>query len=290
MKDSSKISNGVNRKILTGLILIALVVIGIIIWAYWIKPGDNGLIIEEPFTEEPFIEEKPSCFDLSQDPAPICNCDDLQRMAEDLSVNYKLQNDINCSETKNWNEGKGFKPIGYQNDPFLGTFDGQNHIIANLFINRPDEDFIGLFCCIKEKIINIGLRDVNIKGHDITGALVGDNYNGFIANSYVTGTMFGNDDVGGLVGRNEEIGIIINSHSAVTVFDGGKDVGGLVGENEGTIKNSYATGSVSSKKGTGGLVGENEGTIMNCYATGSVTGDENVGGFVGDNEKIISDS
>jgi hypothetical protein len=86
-------------------------------------------------------------------------------MAENLSANYKLENDINCSDTKNWNNGKGFKSIASDcNNPFLGVFDGQNHIIANLFINRPDEGLTGLFGCFAGEIMDIGLKNADIKG------------------------------------------------------------------------------------------------------------------------------
>lgn len=282
----------ISKKILIGLILIILIAIGIIIWAYWIKPEDGELlIIEEPFEQGLVIEEKPSCFNSSQTLILICNCEDLQRIGEDLSADYRLENDINCSQTENWNEGKGFNPLGSdQSNLFSGTLDGQNHIIVNLFINRSDQVFVGLFGYLQGEITNLGLENVNIKGNNSTGALVGSNLGGTITDSYVAGIVFGNDDTGGLVGRNGKDAKVINSYSLATVFNGGKDVGGLVGENEGIIMNSYATGSVSSKKGTGGLVGENEGTVKNSYATGDVAGDENVGGFVGDNEGLITNS
>jgi len=279
----------INKKLFIGLILIALVIVAVIVWVYWIKPEDNGLIIEDPFEEDPLIEERPSCFDSDQDPIPICNCHDLQKIEQNLTANYKLENDISCSQTKDWNEGKGFNPIALdQINPFSGTFDGQNHIIFNLFINRPDQNSIGLFSYSKGKIVNLGLKGADIIGKDNTGILMGSNFGGKVIDSYAIGSLFGSNDTGGLVGRNEQNSEIINCYADVTVFNGGKDVGGLVGENEGIILNSYATGSVSSQKGAGGLAGENEGVIRNSYATGNVAGDENVGGFVGDNEGTIT--
>jgi len=279
----------ITRKILIGLILVILITLIVIIWAFWIKPEDNELIIEEPSEDGSSIEEKPSCFDSNQDPIPICNCEDLQKIEQDLSANYKLENDINCSQTKNWNDGKGFNSLALgQPVPFSGTFDGQSHIIFNLFINRPDQNSIGLFSYSKGEIINLGLKGAEITGKDNTGILVGSNFGGKVINSYVLGSIFGNDDIGGLVGRNEKDSEVINCYASVTVFNGGKDTGGLVGENEGIILNSYATGSVSSQKGTGGLAGENEGIIRDSYARGNVIGDENVGGFVGDNEGTIT--
>ena len=29
--------------------------------------------------------------------------------------------------------------------PYKGTFDGQEHIISNLYINLPEQEYVGLF-------------------------------------------------------------------------------------------------------------------------------------------------
>lgn len=61
------------------------------------------------------------------------------------------------------------------------------------------------------------------------------------------------------------------------------NVGGLAGcVYNGSITNSYATGSVTGDKYVGGLVGDvTDASITNSYATGSVTGSVSVGGLVG---------
>jgi hypothetical protein len=67
---------------------------------------------------------------------------------------------------------------------------------------------------------------------------------------------------------------------------GGENVGGLVGYSwNGTVSNSYSTGSVTGDKYVGGLVGGNTygAAVSNSYSTGSVTGDKYVGGLVGRN-------
>ena len=89
------------------------------------------------------------------------------------------------------------------------------------------------------------------------------------------GGVTGNSYVGGLAGRND--GTISNSYATGSVL--GNNVGGLVGRNDGTIVSSYATGSVTGNY-VGGLAGYNySGTISNSYATGSVLGNY-VGGLV----------
>ena len=65
----------------------------------------------------------------------------------------------------------------------------------------------------------------------------------------------------------------------------GRNVGGLVGSNNGSVNQSYATGTVSGTddSGAGGLAGRNHGTINSGYATGNVSGGSPVGGLAGYN-------
>ena len=100
--------------------------------------------------------------------------------------------------------------------------------------------------------------------------------------------IIGSSYVGGLVGENE--GTITNSYATGSVSGDDEEVGGLVGRNFRTITNSHATGSVSGDDDVGGLVGSNfRGTITNSYATGSVKGGFS-GGLVGWNEGNITNS
>ena len=102
--------------------------------------------------------------------------------------------------------------------------------------------------------------------------------------------------VGGLVGALE--GTISDSYVTGSVTGTGSSyVGGLVAINRGQITDSYAavsvTGTSRSLTGAvGGLVAVNRGQITDSYATGSVTGtgSSNVGGLVGNNYDTISNS
>ena len=92
------------------------------------------------------------------------------------------------------------------------------------------------------------------------------------------------DNTGGLVGYNN--GSISNSYSTGTVSSTtGHSIGGLVGSNDGSISSSYSTVTADSAiNGVGGLVGANNGTISNSYATGASSGQNNVGGLAGQND------
>ena len=187
---------------------------------------------------------------------------------------------------------RGWQPIGSFDNQFNAFFEGNNYTIFNLMINRPDSDDIGLFgeTGSAAKITNVGLFNVNIKGDDHVGGLVGRNRSS-ITNSYMTGIVEGNRDIGGLVGRNSE-GDIINSHAIARIIGKSDHVGSLVGRNnEGSITNSYAMGNVTGQSyHVGGLVGQNEGIITNSYATGTAEGNGSVGGLVGTSRGRITNS
>ncbi|OYT33810.1 MAG: hypothetical protein B6U87_02940, partial [Candidatus Aenigmarchaeota archaeon ex4484_52] len=198
----------------------------------------------------------------------ISTCQELQDINKNLAGDYYLANDIDCSDTINWNDGKGFEPIGNiirkskkSNNCFTGSFDGQNHKITELYINRSDKNNIALFECAKEgKIENLGLEDVKITGKNIVASLIGINMRTTINNLYSTGNIEG-----------EEM------------------VAGFISENYGTISNCYFLGDVVGNKYVAGFISYNEQNgkekISNCYSTGSVKGQIDVGGFIAYNEE-----
>lgn len=230
----------------------------------------------------------------ASDPYQITDCTQLQNMSLDLSGNYELMNDIDCSDTKNWNNGTGFVPIGDRDTitPFTGAFDGNNHKIYSLYINLPGANSVGLFGYTTGTVANIGLVNAYVSNLSDTnkgtgvGVLAGYD-TGTITNSYSTGRVSGYNWVGGLVGGVDLQGSITDSHSsaAITVRKYGALSGGLVGyiNTPATVSTSYATGSVNGYDYAGGLAGMSYGTITNSYATGNVVGHAWAGGLVGAN-------
>jgi len=202
---------------------------------------------------------------------------------------YHLVNDIDASETVNWDGGKGFKPIS----TFTGKFYGHGYRILNLYINRPAESYVGLFGkLLYGEVSDLGVENAMVSGDEEVGGLVGLNDGGTVSGCYSTGSVAGGYSVGGLVGYNDR-GTVSQCYSTGSV-DGYDSVGGLVGYNDrGTVSQCYSTGSVARYEDVGGLVGINGygGTVTQCYSTASVTGSGNsVGGLVGANDGTVSDS
>ena len=177
-----------------------------------------------------------------------------------------LMNDIDLegSETNQWT------PIGnYKTNTsliFAGTYDGNNKIISNLYINN-DNHWQGLFGYNVGNIKNLVLSDINIKSSGIVGGICGQNQ-GTISNC------------GNISGE-----IIAIAQEART--------GGVVGINCGTTQNCFNSATVKAENNDsysmhlGGIVGFNgkesglTGKVLNCYNTGEVMGDRYVGGIVG---------
>jgi C1A family cysteine protease len=181
-----------------------------------------------------------------ENPFEIKTCDDLQRMNVYLNSYHILVNDIDCSDTINWNDGEGFIPIGNNINKFNGTLNGEGYVISGLYINRSSENYVGLFGYSKGDINNVGLVNFNITGNYNVGGLIGYQESGNVKYSFSNGDISGIDVLGGFVGYSS--GLISNSYSEGNVIrysGNGEIIGGFVGYNYlGIISNSYSTVSV----------------------------------------------
>lgn len=188
---------------------------------------------------------------------PVTTLNQLQAINADLDGNFALFDDLDASDTVNWNGGAGFVPIGNCAGGFNGRFDGLGHVVVDPTINPGSGSLcVGLFGGIG---IGSVLRNVGVDG----------------------GSVAGGNAVGGLVGYNDA-GAISNAFSTARV-SGSTNGGGLVGFTTGDVSDAYATGSVTvTGDGAGGLTGGSRGAIRHTWASGKVTGGgSNVGGLVG---------
>ena len=213
----------------------------------------------------------------------------------DFTKSQSYRTSVNPEWTNGRTERVGWQPIGSTTVPFNSVFEGNSHTITNLYINRPDEDYVGLFAAVSGSIRGLHLLAAVIKGRYRVGGITSfASTSSLIVNSSVEGSVEGSDAwIGGLVGEN--YGSIINT-SATGIVKGYTNVGGLVGYSIGLISNSYALADVEAVDRSGGLVGYNQnlatsgGRITNSYATGSVQSSFSVGGLVGYNDSgMITD-
>ncbi len=259
----------------------------------------------------------------------IRDVNQLQAMNSNLAGRYVLANNIDASDTLNWNAGAGFLPVGSQALAFNGALDGLGHSIDQLFINSS-ATYVGLIGNASGAgLQNIAVTNASITGSRSVGTLVG-NYevDGFaihlrnLSSSGQVTSANQSADVGGLVGKIEAAsGSILLEQSAssanVSANGVGSSVGGLLGSlavysfsgqpvTTATISKSYASGNVAGAGAfaAGGLVGEifagfgqaDRAEVLNSYATGAVSSPQRAGGLVGairgngNAQRIVSNS
>ncbi len=244
------------------------------------------------------IEDEPRYYGggsgTESDPYLIYTAEQLNtigRYPADLDCHFRLMADIDMS-------GARFNIIGY-GAAFSGIFDGDGHVVRNVYYYQSYGGYMGLFSCVSAggEIRNLGLEYVGVHAVNYVyiGGLVGYN-SGTITNCYIIGGSEGYECVGCLIGYNH-YGTITGCYSRGGV-SGDSWIGGLVGYNHmGTISDCNSRARVSGPYNdddadydecfvAGGLVGMNTGMISNCRATISVwNGGEMVGGLIGENYK-----
>ena len=152
---------------------------------------------------------------------------------------------------------------------FYGTFDGQGHVIRNLYINSTSNT-LGLISYLQ--------GGASVTGLGITGSVTCTN-NTRIAQA------------GGIVGYMYDKASITQCWSAVNVTSN-KHAGGIAGYTAGgsIITNCYASGNITTTSKNecylGGICGSgfsntNGATLTNCYSIGDVTGTSGTASYLG---------
>ena len=217
-----------------------------------------------------------------------------------VTAYYKLVNNIDF-------ENGAINNIGSSEEPFTGSFDGQNYVLSNINIYDVAE-YSSIFDYVGEngEIKNIIIQNIKITNGTNVGGIVG--YNAGTVSKIVIGgvvdsqlsttekTVYTYDGAssispysssssqvacGGVVGYN--VGTVTNcdNYAIVAPRNNNQEVrsGGIVGQNEGgTVKYSYNHNNVGGQDQntiysnmSGGIVGfNNKGTITNCGNFGNV--------------------
>ena len=169
-------------------------------------------------------------------------------------------------------DGKGFMPIGKDvyNIAFRGDFDGQNHSIKNIYINKGAN--AGLFGAVYGDINTKKIANLTVEGQVIVGKGESNPLH-----------------AGGIISWAKNV-LIENCHSEVNIKGSAYGMGGIVGMcqyDKTEIKNCTNKGSIENlKSNTGGIIGGVQTgiqvNIVNTYNDGTIKGDNSVGGFIGE--------
>ena len=247
----------------------------------------------------------------------LCAAPEIEQKMEQLASdkNLKLE-DLSLEDTE-------WAPVA----SFSGAFKGNGHTISDVSLVGAYSP-AGFFGILEE---GGSIQDLTIKGvvnpagtQKTAGGLVGTNY-GTIINCTFSGAVHGEEEAGGLVGRNETSGTIDHSTSRAMV-SGAYATGGIVGYNLGVITGCTNVGAVNSEyqesaldmeglpatllelvkkdmgddlsnnisnvsSDTGGIAGRSSGLILSSANAGDVGYAHvgyNVGGIVGRTDGLIS--
>ena len=242
------------------------------------------------------------------DPYRIFNADQLNQVRNFVGktdVYFSLEADIDMTQ---WiaenNPSQGWTPIGDNESSFKGKFYGNGHTISNLWVNRPNTDYIGLFGYISTgtDIQNLKLENADYVGKDYVGGIVGyfDDAD-TIKSCTFKGEISGLNYIGGICGYarcyNSYYGNIISCYS-YNLINGKDYIGGICGyvylSNRGNITTSdcYSYNHISGNDYIGGICGyvqinssNNSGsaniTTSGCYSYNHINGNDYVGGICG---------
>jgi hypothetical protein len=231
-----------------------------------------------------------ACGDGSlQNPYGIKTVNQLNGIRHHLDKNYMLMNNIDFAGTSfdsiNSVGFSGWEPIGTKNKEFSGSFNGKGYSIKNLYINRSENIYVGLFGYASHaKLDSITIFDCRVSGGGAVGSLIGLCDSTIVSNCSATGLMRGFINIiGGIIGRCQNRSLVYNCHTDMAIY-GKTFVGGLVGMNVSNVRNSFSRGILRGESDIGGITGGNyySATIDSCIATDTIiaTGDY-VGGITG---------
>ena len=240
----------------------------------------------------------------NDDPYRIYNAAQLNQVRNflnDEDVVFSLEADIDMTD---WiaenNPVQGWSPIGNSSsNAFCGTFNGNGLTISNLWIKRPDTDYIGLFgyAGTSSEVHDLTLTNARYEGKNYVGGIIGYLYNTGIGSeatvsncNFLHGNIVGNDYLGGIIGyaeanisnnreQNSRNSITIESCTSECQIIGNDYIGSIVGKVYSFFSNSTSniqsgcTGITSVEvskcisnlciiKGVGHL-----GGIAGCYET-----------------------
>lgn len=214
----------------------------------------------------------------------IADVEGMQLMLRNMEGNYILTKDIDM-------EGINYPGIGTSDNPFMGVFDGNGHVISNLTVNAPERNQVGFFNYTQGATIkNVGVNGIDIisatsgsYGSQV-GSLIGECVTTTIENVAINGKVTARDHVGGFIGRTSGITSIKNCYSSVNVT-GFSQVGGITGTtgqkddtDDVTFENVYFAGHlhITSRGWAGGMIGliDKQGTNIDmhgCVSIGDLT-------------------
>ena len=189
-------------------------------------------------------------------------------LTADITVNNGVLDSEGDLNTDDVDDFMAWTPIGYDDYPFEGTFNGNGYTVNGLyFYNENGSSY------------PIGGRFVGLVGYS-NGANI---RNVGLVDSYLNGYW----NVAGICGYNSDYDnapavAIENCWNASTIKGTGA-VAGIFSEGLSTITSCYNLGSISGDNYVAGIVAYSDnGSVSMCFNVGTVSGSSQVGGIYGE--------
>lgn len=202
----------------------------------------------------------------------ITNEAQLKAIANDLTGDYKLKNDIVLTEA--------WTPLGDEQNRFTGTIDGNGKTISGLKFSDSSRDGAGFIGVSEGAIIeNLRIIGADIQGGQDVGGVVGRAYAPTtIEKCYTSGSFVGYDHVGGIVGGTKssesagDISQIKDCYSTAIVTSTSWQAGGIIGTSvDINITNTYFAGVATCTSGrTAGIAALADGGTTNIEKSVSI--------------------
>ena len=268
------------------------------------------------FAQAAYVAEKPNGEGTKDNPYQISKLENLLWMSENSrelepGAYYSQTCDIDASETANWRDGLGFPPIysarlvpGETDYFFTGTYNGNNFVIANLFMKESDADSgsKGLFGAVSNAFLcNVKLDNAKLHFRAGGASLIGYMHNSIVSNCHAKVTFYQDwpieetGELAGLVSHIHFSGSILRSSAEVKDLKGASHLGGLFYKNmvptsllvpyKVLISECFSKGNIGYEETwrAGGIAAEAIGNCkcINCYSWCDVEGKLEIGGFAG---------
>ncbi len=254
-----------------------------------------------------YFDAIPGYYGTEENPIIINSINDLVELSNSVNsgntyegLYIKLEKDLDFQKDADYEDvsiknaqisGSGFTTIGSNSYPFMGTFDGNNHIINSLYINYQQTD--------KEVALFGFVNNGTIKNITVSGNVTATNFqaSGIIyraTNSVIENVInkinvngaVSNSTNGGIIGEARSNVIVTNSSNYGNIQDS-NNIGGIVGivADNTTLKidNCHNYGTLTQTLGggyIGGLIGRDNGSLSKIIVTNS----HNAGEIISNNE------
>lgn len=217
------------------------------------------------------------------------------KQTADIFINRNVVNSL-TNELNNDDNFERWIPIGrgesVKDYSFKGIYDGGNHIISGIYINRKDRDYIGLFGVVMNATIkNIVLKDSYIKC-GIGGGIVGHNVGGSsIVNCHNYAVIEGVWIACGIASTRVDNVYKCSNYGKISVSgddtSGANDIAAGICYISENIYDCLNFGNISGKYASGILHSVISGQCDNCVNRGDITGVSGAGGIVKNSHKSL---